>query len=504
MADIKINPKTGQIAVPQADGSFKIYSQGQYKFNQQTNEYAVPRNDGSWEIHATRSGPTMAAAATRTPEPLYEDDRETRATNPGIIPGNGLLPIGKTKGTGEIVFPYFGGGVAGATLGAVGEGAQTMKDVVEGRLDPTSQEAVNGTIGGVTLMTPLSAASRTAEAVIPGTLRSARLGPVKTPTAEELRLAGKAGMKEARSLGVDYSSDAVKVLGDDIAQKLTDDGFSDVLTSKTFSILAKLKEPPEGSVASLDNIVTLRKALQKAAGDFNNPSEQAAASRAIDSLDDFVVAASPASVVAGPAAAAGKIVDDARGNFAASFRSGRVTDKLEQAVDDSAAANSGLNLDNRTRQLINSILKSDQESRGFTKEELTALREVVHGKTTTNAARWLGNFLGGGGGLGSLVSSGIGAGLGSVIGGLPGAMVGAGTPAAMGVTLRKLAAALTRQQAREAETLIRQRSPLYKKAAQTPPVVQGLNPDIRSIINRAVTPQLPPLLQQLLGQQGAQ
>jgi hypothetical protein len=438
---------------------------------------------GPWEKYTptpenTPQGP-WAKFAKPVP-PLNEDDRETRATNPTLDQA-GILPFSKVRGSGEVVFDPTAG-----LLGAITSGVTAPGDVVSGKLDPNSPEGIQRAMDFTSLATPVGVASRAAETAIPGTLRSMRLGQAKVPTQQELKAAGKAGMKEARSLGVDYSADAVKVMGDDIAQKLADDGFDAITTPKTFSILAKLREPPEGSVASLNNIVTLRKTLQQAAGDFNNPPEQAAAARAIDALDDFVVGADPASVVAGPAATAGKLVEDARGNFAANFRSGRITDKLEQAVDDSAAANSGLNLDNRTRQLINSILKSDQESRGFSKEELAALRDVVHGKATTNASRFLGNFLGGGGGLGSLVSSGIGAGLGSTIGGLPGAMVGAGTPAAMGVTLRKLAAALTRRQARDAEELVRKRSPLYKKALQNIPTYQGMSAPTRLAIERGL------------------
>lgn len=397
-----------------------------------------------------------------------------------------ILPFSKAEKTGETYFDPDAG-----IFGVVKRAAMLPGDVMEAGLDPTSPEGIRRINEFGFTFSPASPVARATETPIKGTARSLSVGSAKTPSADELKAAASQGFKQARSMGVDYSADAVKGLGDDITRTLESDGMFAELAPKTFAMLGKLKDPPEGAVSSLDNLVTLRRALQKAAGDFTNPTERAAATRAIDAVDDFVMAALPESVVAGPASEVAGVVGPARANYAAAMRSDTITNALKQAELDAAAANSGLNIDNRTRQVLNAILKSDKRSRGFSKEELDVLEQVVRGKFGTNLARYFGNLMGGGGGLGSMVSGGIGAGIGAAIGGTPGAIIGAGTPAAMGTSLRSLAGRMTRGAAESLDDLIRQRSPLYLKAQESPALLQNLRPEIRQIIERSI------ILQQL-------
>lgn len=335
--------------------------------------------------------------------------------------------------------------------------------------------------------TPASPVTRASQAAVPGTLKTLRLGQPKVPTAQELKAAGSAGFDAARNLGVDYSPEAVKSMVDDLARSLQDDGFDSITAPKTAALLAKAGAIPEAGdgsvVASLNNLISLRKALQEAAGS-GDASERAAASRGIAALDEFIAQADPSSVVAGTAAAAGSVLDTARGNYAAAMRSDAVTKAVTKAERNAAKSNSGQNLDNATRQRLESVL--DKESRGFSKEERQLLDDIVRGKHGANIARYVGNLLGGGGGLGQLVAGGIGATLGSAIGGTPGAIIGATAPAALGTTAKQIGANITRSQARKLDEFIRMRSPLYKSATEKPPVVQGLSPAVPDILNRAL------------------
>lgn len=373
-------------------------------------------------------------------------------------------------------------------LGSILSGATAPGDVAMGRLDPNSPEAMRRAFDFTAIASPVSAATRAASTVVPGTLKTLTRGQPKVPTAQELKAASSAGFDQARNLGVDYSAEAVKSMGDDIARSLEADGFFAELAPKTHSILSRLKEPPEGSVSSLDNLVTLRKTLQEAGGS-SDPTERAAASRAINALDDFIAQADPSSVVAGPAPAASALLQDARGNYAAAMRSGRVTGAEDAAERSAAAAGSGLNIDNRRRQLLNSILNKPKERRGYSQEELALIEEIVRGKFGTNAARWLGNFLGGGGGLGAQGPAAVGGALGSLVGGWPGAAIGAAIPPAIGAALRAAAGKSTERQISRLDELIRKRSPLYQKATENPPVLEGIHPEIRALLTRALMAQ---------------
>jgi hypothetical protein len=451
---------------------------------------------GPWEKYQptpqnTPDGPWAKWANVKPP--LNEDDRETRASDPTLEQAS-FLPFSKVKGTGEVVFDSNAG-----MLGAIKSGFTAPGDVASGKLDPNSPEAIQRAMDFTSLATPVGVAGRAGETAIPGTLRALRPGPVKVPAAEELKAAGKAGMKEARGLGVDYSADAVKSMGDDIARSLEEDGVLAELAPKTFSVLSKIREVPkldegETALSPLKSLVAFRRSLQKSSQDFTNPTEQEASTRAINALDDFIVASDPSSVVAGPATAASKLVGDARGDFAADFRSRRVTDALDQSELDAAAAGSGLNLDNRTRQVLNSILKSDKKSSGYSPEEIAALEGIVKGRAGTNAARYLGNKLGGGGGLTATVASGVGMGIGGALGGPWGAAAGATALPALGASLRTLASSMTRKQARELDEFIRKRSPLYKKALNNIPVTQGPNADVRALLGRGLMAGAPGLM----------
>jgi hypothetical protein len=407
------------------------------------------------------------------------------------IPAEGLdraalLPFSKETATGDVSFDPDAG-----ILGVLKRAVMAPGDVAMGKMDPTSPEGVRRTAEMGMTVTPMSAATRATEAAIPGTLKALRVGEPKVPTAQELKAAGSAGFEQARGLGVDYSTDAVKSSLDDLARSLEDDGFNDVTAKQTFALLAKAREKPEVEdgatvLTSLDNLISLRRSLQKTAGG-SDATERAAASRAIDALDEFISAADPQSVMAGAASTAGRTLDVARGNYAAAMRSGTVTKAITKAERNAAKAGSGLNLDNALRQRLESVL--DKGARGFSKEEQQLLDDIVRGKHGANLARFVGNMMGGGGGLTASMVSGMGAGLGALVGGGAGAMVGASIPPALGVTARTAAGNITRSNARHLDELIRKRSPLYQQATESPPVLEGVHPEIRALLTRALMMQ---------------
>lgn len=428
-------------------------------------------------------GPTQAAAGT-LPNLGFQDDTAplplTTADN-GAVKRGGLLPFSQDA-AGNLMFDPMAG-LSGDAARAV----TLPGDVATGKIDPQSPGAIQRMTGLSALFAPVSAASRAGETAIPGTIRALRPGKAKIPTAEELKAAGSAGFQAARETGVDYSAAGVKSMADGIRQTLESQGIIAELTPKTFSVLSKLQNPPADSIANISGLIAARKALQHAAGDFTNPTEQKAASAAIDALDNFVMGPPAESVVAGPSAAAGKLLDEARGNYAAAMRSDKITGAEERAIDRAGATNSGLNIDNQLRQRIDAILNNAKESRGFSPQEIDFMRQVARGTYGSNAARYVGNLLGGGGGLGSMLTSlltGTAAGSAAGAPGL-GATVG-GSLALTGYLSKKASAALTKNQIRQLDELIRMRSPLYQKAMQSQPPQQVLSAMGRSIPLRAL------------------
>jgi len=361
-------------------------------------------------------------------------------------------------------------------LGMIGSAATLPGDVVTGKTNVHSPEASRRTTELAMLATPIGAAVRAGEKAIPGVVRAVRPTKPKTPTAEELKAAGAAGFEKARATEVDYSSSAVKAMADDIQRALETDGILAELTPKTFGVLRKLQDPPDGSVASLDGLVAARRALQHAAGDLHNPTEKLAATVAIRKLDEFLAGGGAGAanlqpgVVAGPAADAARVLEEARGNYAAAKRSEKLTGAEERAELNAAAANSGLNTGNQIRQRLRDILVRPKDARGYSKEELALIKDVVAGKFGSELARYAGNLLGGGGGLGQTLTTAAGAGLGALAGGPGGAAVGAAALPIAGATSRHLYNTMVKRQVGKLDEMIRQRSPLYEQLVKTAPL----------------------------------
>ena len=183
-------------------------------------------------------------------------------------------------------------------------------------------------------------------------------------------------------------------------------------------------------------------------------------------------------------------MDFVRANLEAArgdYRAGKTAQTVEQEIDrrglKTAKANSGLNLDNTTRSGLEQLIDPKfVKSRlpGATYDEQQAIRKVVEGDRATNAARYLSNRLGGGGGIGgSLIGGASGYGLGHVLSAWGVDPISAATIGAIGGALKpKIGEAFrgvsnerTVKAAQDVVDQIRRNSPLYKaREAVSPPI----------------------------------
>jgi hypothetical protein len=148
-----------------------------------------------------------------------------------------------------------------------------------------------------------------------------------------------------------------------------------------------------------------------------------------------------------------------------------------------AAANTGLNLDNTIRQRIADLLLDKRRTAGFSAAEKEALEGIVTGTGTRNALRDFGNTFGGGGGIaGPLIGMMAGGYTGGASNAAVGAAIGLGLPAA-GRAARVTANSMTMRELMKADEAVRQRSPLYESIkAGTPAEV--ISPEQRAILIR--------------------
>ncbi|HEX5509823.1 MAG TPA: hypothetical protein VFX37_15085 [Pseudolabrys sp.] len=326
-------------------------------------------------------------------------------------------------------------------------------DVYSGkaRVDPSNPAFIGRTLNLATLASPVAPAGLTAAPTIAKT---------EIPTADTLKAAADAGYDAARSSPLVLKADAVKNMASGLQDQLNQKGILPAFAPDTHAVLNALQNPPAGGFATGGNLISAREALRLASQNFTNPREALAANHAISGLDDFIENPPAGSVVAGSPAAFAKIARDARGNYAASKRSDLVNGQVDVAEGNAAAANSGQNIGNALRQRFNSVLKSDKASSGFTSDELAQMERVRDGTLAANAARFGGNLLGGGGGLGAVASAAVGAG---ALG--PG---GAAAPL-VGYGLKKFSDAMVRREIAKLDEMTRARAPLAQSMNLAPP-----------------------------------
>lgn len=383
-------------------------------------------------------------------------------------------------------------------------------EVYRGELNPLSDEAKLRAFEMAGVISPVAASVRAGERMIPGVGTTHQTPKAKVPTAAELKAAADAGYTRARGMGVEYPAAAVKGMADDIVRTLDADGRIAEANPELFALLNKVRNPPEGSTASLQSLDVFRQRLGDIAGS-GDRAKSAAATIAIKRLDDFIQAGGKAGPVAGaaaptgagaadlprvggpvaedPALEAARLLQEARGNAAARFRSGALTGIEDTAEMRAAAANSGQNLGNVIRQRLATFLSDPDNTRGFNKEELAAIRQVVDGTASINTLRRVSNMLGGGGGLGQTAIAALGGTVGGSVAGPYGVPAGAMLPAAIGSGSRSLANRLTSRGLSKADELVRTRSPLYaSRVASMPRDVPVA--DVKTALSRMLLSQM--------------
>lgn len=326
------------------------------------------------------------------------------------------------------------------------------------------------------LSTPVSPGSR-------GAINVARSAPV--PSSQELQDAAKAGFNAVRKSGVTYPAEHVANHAKSMSAGLEQEGFVSELAPKTHGIIGKLAAPPAGAVGDINGLIVARRALQKIAGNYNDPTEQAAASIAIDGIDRYIGELGPQGALSGPAALVGRVQDEARANYAAGMRSDRLTGATERAELQAKATNSGQNIDNRLRSLAAGIFSTPGKARGFSDEELEAIKQVAEGTAPRNVARWVGNLLGGGGGLGALTAGTAGGAAGMALGGPVGLAVAAAPPA-VGFGARQIANRSTRKAFDLVDEQVRRRSPLYERSSKNPPMTKITKAEREAILRSII------------------
>lgn len=399
-------------------------------------------------------------------------------------------PSQSGSGSGSVLpFSWDQGGVhfdpSAGIMGTVGRAVTLPGDVYAGKVDPLSNEGIGRTTDLATLATGTS----------PGAAWL-RKPNVPVPTSAELKASGAAGRNAARGLGVEYDPQAIVSLAAKAQGDLLQKGFGPRVASKTNKILSDLQNVPDDPTATADFTTTIEAAranLQSVAQNFWKPKDSAAASQAIAALDELITRPAASDVVAGPAAALGETFTNANADYAAGSRSATLEAMAKRAYGRAAATGSGRNLDNTIRGKIDAFIAptekggaSAAERSGFSASEIDLLTKIRDGTVSTNRLRDLANMLGGGGGLGSLVTGIAGT---ALTGDARLSMLGL-APMATGVAAKMVENTIAKRALKDAAEEVRTRSATYgaRDAAANP---VPTNPMARAAMIRTLLLGLP-------------
>jgi hypothetical protein len=276
-------------------------------------------------------------------------------------------------------------------------------------------------------------------ALIPGATRliagaddaSARNAAVReqfrnAPSADDVRAQSGALYDQIDNLDVNINAGAFDDWLGQTTQRLQSEGM-DILPGTPLNPMAsqamltgqkmvgEMSQDPSAAIP-FSQLDQFRRRLGTAAGNMQNPADSRLGSIAIGELDDFVQRLGPDDISTGDISTLQDLIPKARELWAQASRAGLIDDAIDNSQNYLSNRASGL------RNQFARILRSPQLRRGFSAEEIAAIRRVVDGTIPERLVHLLG------GGIGQISQMGLGAALGSGAGAL-GAAVGTGAGA---------------------------------------------------------------------------
>jgi hypothetical protein len=277
------------------------------------------------------------------------------------------------------------------------------------------------------------------------------------PTRESIKDAATAGYDMLKQSNVRISPQGTQDLLASVKNDLHADHFRDYLAPTTYRAIEELGSSGSATIGDLDGV---RRLLGRVPG--TNPTDRAAANKAISAIDDFLTNVPAQHVISGDPARDAAILKHAQGNWALHKQLETLEDASVKGQHRAGVSGSGANSINTARQEVRKILDSDKKSRGMSDAVKEKMEEIVMGTWLTNAARKVGKFAPSG-----PVSAGA-----TVAAGFAGGAPAAAGVAGGGFIAKHLGEYLTDKQIRELEAMMRSESPIGK------PIARAIAPEV--------------------------
>jgi hypothetical protein len=435
--------------------------------------FVVPPASGGYATsddggYATSDDPSFSGGPAVTPDMAQQLD--TQGTK---YRGN-ILPL-RTDMAGKIHFDPNAG-----VLGSLISGLTAPGDVY------TGQVPVFNARGNINPEMNRRAADMAGLIAMPspGAMQGG-MAPRVGPTAHELEASGGRGYDAVRYSGLEFNPQVAVDTANRVANELTRRGYGADVVPELHSILGKVSNPPPGAIANSDALQAIRSNLTNSGKDRQG---RAAAGIAVGEFDKILENLTPPNARFQPHPGAATIpatqadIDalaalqkEARQDWAGAQRVNKISGELDAGVTGiqergdirAAATHSGMNLDNALRQEVLSFLKNKDAIRGFSAEELKALKAFAEGNALRSGLRMASNAMGGGGGLGALATGFAGVKtLGNAI--------GSAVPV-VGMFLKNAQNTLASRELEKIQQMIAQRSPLGQTYRDATAIIPGMS-----------------------------
>ena len=252
----------------------------------------------------------------------------------------------------------------------------------------------------------------------------------EAPSPDELQGQASPLFQQAEKSGVRFKADYFRRFADDTLSTLVDEGADTILSPKVSRVADLLeKARDQGRSPSIAEMSILRRQFGNAA-DSADAAERRLAGLAIDRVDDFVE---------NSAGHVGAQLGEARALWSRLKKS----EIIDTAIQNAEAVQAGIEAGLRNEFKALYKARNSKKMRGFTKDEMAAIKKVAMGDFGSNTLRRIGSLGGGSGTSKNMLNLLVGTGAGAAVGGPIGAVA---VPLA-GYGAQRAATAMTKNRA---------------------------------------------------------
>ena len=231
------------------------------------------------------------------------------------------------------------------------------------------------------------------------------------PSGSQLKTEASAGYNEALKSPISLQPETMGILKNNLKQNFYDSGITDADAPASFKKMDQYL-PDQGGAVTPQNLRATQKAFGRIKNTSNDPTERMVSGQILNHFNNVLenLDKAPSALASGTpedAAAFSQTVKDANANYSAYKQDQSFDLRGQKAENNTAAANSGLNLENNLHSQVRQVLNNPNLQRGYNDETLAAMHDFNMGSRTANTVRLVSNALGGGGGIGALISGGI-------------------------------------------------------------------------------------------------